>query len=141
MLISRNNMLIRTKHPKRRQTFADITNDLLINTESTNENSLSSIKMAEDETFYGVEMTLVDIEQEAIKLYIEDGNLYIEYPKEDQNNENETTDNSYCRCIKIPSDVNPKKISASFHEGILYIALPKISKAHNDTNVQKIPIE
>lgn len=104
-----------------------------------------AVNIREDDKAYEIELALPGMSKEDVKIEMEKETLTISSEvKEEKNEENngysrrEFGSWSFCRSFRIPENVNIDKISASFKNGILNVALPKAEPEPKVNKVIKI---
>ncbi|MEZ4999779.1 MAG: Hsp20/alpha crystallin family protein [Bacteroidales bacterium] len=104
-----------------------------------------AVNIKEDDKAYEIELALPGMSKEDVKIEMEKETLTISSEvKEEKNEEKEGYSRrefgawSFCRSFRIPENVNIEKISASFKNGILNVALPKAEPEPKVNKVIKI---
>ena len=96
--------------------------------------NLPAMNIKEDEKFFEVELAVPGFSKDQIEVSLEDDKLHVfaEKSKEDVEEKEgeftrrEFTYNEFERFITLPDYVNPEKVKANYHNGILSLKLPKI---------------
>ena len=101
-------------------------------TENDNGGFLPSVDVSEGEKSFTVAAELPGMDPKEIDLTMERDVLTISGEMKDENEEKEgeyyrreTSYGSFCRSIRLPSEVDDKKIKADYKDGILKVTLPK----------------
>lgn len=91
-----------------------------------------ALDFSENDNAYTVKVELPGVEEQDISITLADSNLEIKGEKqEEQEKQNELCYcserryGSFSRVVEIPSSVDAEKVTASFKNGILEVALPK----------------
>jgi HSP20 family protein len=90
----------------------------------------------EDEHGFHAEVALPGLDRRDIEILIEDGVLMVKGERKGENPENarryfaqEIGWGTFSRSFRLPTYVDPEKVSASYKEGILTLAMPKREEA------------
>ena len=90
----------------------------------------------EDEQGFWVEAAVPGMERKDIDIVIEDGVLTVKGERKDEHGESnkayftrEIGWGTFSRSFRLPTNVDPNKVSASYKEGVLTLALPKLEEA------------
>lgn len=116
-----------------------------------------AINILESEQDYKVELAAPGMRKEDFNVYVNDENELVismehkEEKKEEDNNKEKKPGSRYLRRefsyskfqqnLILPDDVNKDKINAKVDNGILTVALPKLSPAEEKKNERKIAID
>jgi HSP20 family protein len=95
-----------------------------------------ALDFSESEDAYNVKVELPGVEEKDISITLADGNLEIKGEKKVEKEEkaelcycSERRYGSFSRVVEIPSSVDAEKVTATFKNGILEVALPKKEEA------------
>jgi HSP20 family protein len=95
-----------------------------------------ALEFSEDENAYSVKVELPGVEQQDISITLAEGNLEIKGEKKEEKEEktelcycSERRYGSFSRVVEIPSSVDAEKVTATFKNGVLQVALPKKEEA------------
>src|SRR6184192_897452 len=97
----------------------------------------------EDEQGYWVQVVLPGLDRKDINIVFEDGVLTVKGEPKEEAAPNRTyftreiERGSFARAFRLPSTVDPGKVSASYKEGLLTIQIPK----REETKPRQITIE
>ncbi len=90
----------------------------------------------EDEQGFWVEAAVPGMERKDIDIVIEDGVLTVKGERKDEHSESnrayftrEIGWGTFSRSFRLPTNIDPNKVSASYKEGVLTLALPKREEA------------
>lgn len=113
------------------------------------EGKLPATNISENEKSFNVELSVPGFSKEDIKIEVEkdvlkvSAHIEVNSEEKDENEKvlrREFKSSSFMRKFVLPEDVDVENISASQHDGILQITLPKQVKAIEDT-IKKIEIK
>jgi len=95
-----------------------------------------AVDVKEDDDRYLVEVELPGLNEKDVELKVENGMLTISSKKDESKEEKddgyirkERRHYSFCRSFSLPDNVDAEKITASFKNGLLDIAVPKAPAA------------
>jgi len=93
---------------------------------------MPEVDIAEDEHEFTITADLPDVPKEQVKVFMEDGALVIQGERHREKEEHkkryhrvERSHGKYVRSFQLPEEVDPAKIDARYHEGVLTLHLPK----------------
>jgi HSP20 family protein len=105
--------------------------------------SMPAVNIKEDEKNFTLELAVPGMDKKDLKIDIDENLLTV--ASESKNEKEESKDgyrrkefsySSFCRSFEIPENVNREKIEASYKDGILSIALPKMMEEKNKISRQ-----
>ncbi|MFM8449094.1 MAG: Hsp20/alpha crystallin family protein, partial [Haliscomenobacter sp.] len=104
-----------------------------------------AVNIRETDAQFVVEMAVPGMKKEDFDVQIKDGMLLISSEhkeekevKRDNFTRKEFNFNSFSRSFRLPENIRPEAIKATYKEGLLLIELPKLEKAKAD--VKKVEI-
>ena len=105
-----------------------------------------AVDVAETEKTYEITAELPGLDEKNIDVKVADGILTIKGEKQEEKEEkkkdyhlSERSYGMFQRSFRVPENVDPEKIEASFRKGVLAVTLPK--KADAQTSAKKIPVK
>ena len=97
--------------------------------------TVPSVNVKEDEKQYTIEVAAPGMSKDDFNVEVEDNRLVISSEKEDETNEEkenytrkEFSYSKFQRMFTLPKNINDKKISGKYENGILTVEIPKIDK-------------
>lgn len=107
--------------------------------------SIPAVNIREAEKSYAIEMALPGVEKSEVNIEVEKDTLIISSEQVSEKSEEndgysrrEFGKYSFCKSFRIPENVNPDKIAASFKNGILEVTLPKSEDEKKINKIVKI---
>lgn len=90
----------------------------------------------EDEHGFHIELALPGVEREEMNILFEDGVLTVKGERKEHNSDtirryfvHEIGAGEFSRAFRLPSYIDPDKVSASYKDGVLVLDLPKREEA------------
>ncbi|MFB6137131.1 MAG: Hsp20/alpha crystallin family protein [Halobacteriaceae archaeon] len=104
----------------------------------------TAVDVAESEEEFTITMDLPGFEREDISVRLTDHTLHVEAEAASEREEEkeflrrERTRRSVARTIQLPPEVEPDEAEASYHNGVLTVAIPKQTAAESEA--RRVPI-
>ena len=102
---------------------------------SKSTSSMPAVNIKEDDKRFVLDLAVPGIDRKDLKIDINEDLLTISSEIKNESEENrdgykrkEFSYSSFCRSFQIPENVNRDKIEASYKDGILSVALPKLTE-------------
>jgi HSP20 family protein len=90
------------------------------------------VDITEDEKEYLIKAELPGVKKEEVKVSVENGVLSLsgerKYEHEEKSKKQHRVERAYGKFVRsftLPDEVNPAKVNAEFHDGVLHVHLPK----------------
>jgi HSP20 family protein len=97
--------------------------------------AVPAVDLVEKDREFQITAELPGLDEDDVEVLVSGGVLTIRGRKREQRDErrgetyvSERRYGSFQRCFQMPADVNPDRIQATFHKGVLAISLPKVSQ-------------
>ena len=132
-----------TKRSFRPFYLANLFDDDFFPVMSNRTSSMPAVNIREDEKRFILDLAVPGMDKKDLKIDINEDVLTISSETKNESEENndgykrkEFSYSSFCRSFQIPENVNREKIEATYKDGILSVALPKLEEEKNKISRQ-----
>lgn len=144
MLLTRNDAILRQKHPKRRKSLTDISVDKFRAEDQPDPCSLPAINVHEADEAYVLEFAAPGFSKQDVGIHLHENLLRIAFDLEEREEKNyinrqfvlDDGDHTF----RLPKDVIQNRITAAFEQGLLTITLPRDLNRQSDEEPTRISI-